>query len=450
MSATASPPRPPVRQIIIYAIGQLGWSLAVYGVANLLVYFYLPPENAAGRPVFPAFVYQGALLGFGTLIGLITFGGRLLDAITDPLIAGWSDRITARMGKRKFLMAIAAFPLALLSFLAFFPLQAGATTTNVLWLVSIVVLFYIFFTLYMVPYTALISELGHHPDDRLKISTYIAISWALGFLIASNIYGMQALLEAHYHSVQAFQLAMAGISLLSFIALLVPVLFLQENRYALQQTSQASAYTSLRAVWSYRPFRLFLLSDIMYWLSLSFIQVGVSYYIMVLMGLPKSYASLFMVIAFLTSLACYALVNYLVPRYGKKPLVLFSFLVLAAIFALTTLSPFLPGRPVFYFLAVASGFPMAVFSIVPNALIADMIHVYRHRTGQQLSAMFFGVRNFGMKFGMSLANLIFPSLLLLGKSTDQPLGVQVAAGLAVLFCLLGFFLFRYVEIPTEE
>ena len=60
--------------------------------------------------------------------------------------------------------------------------------------------------------------------------------------------------------------------------------------------------------------------------------------------------------------------------------------------------------------------------------------------------MFYGVRNFMMKMGISLANLIFPSLLLFGKSADNPAGVQLTAAAAAVFCILGWVLFRKYEV----
>jgi hypothetical protein len=47
---------------IAFASGQIGWSLAVFGFTELIYFFYLPPDN--GKPLFKAFVYQGALMDF--------------------------------------------------------------------------------------------------------------------------------------------------------------------------------------------------------------------------------------------------------------------------------------------------------------------------------------------------------------------------------------------------
>lgn len=77
--------RPPLGALILYATGQLGWSLASFSVGNLLIYFYMPPEQ--GAPVFPSFIYQSAVLGVLTLIGILSAAGRVFDGVIDPLIA---------------------------------------------------------------------------------------------------------------------------------------------------------------------------------------------------------------------------------------------------------------------------------------------------------------------------------------------------------------------------
>jgi len=91
--------RPTIGQIIIYALGQFGWALASFCVANALIYFYAPPEDVGAD--FPAFIKGGSVFIGLTLIGIIGFGGRILDGFTDPMIATYSDRMQSKMGKRK-------------------------------------------------------------------------------------------------------------------------------------------------------------------------------------------------------------------------------------------------------------------------------------------------------------------------------------------------------------
>ena len=44
----------PLLRKIAFAMGQTGWSLAVFGFTELIYQFYLPPDN--GKPMFKAFV----------------------------------------------------------------------------------------------------------------------------------------------------------------------------------------------------------------------------------------------------------------------------------------------------------------------------------------------------------------------------------------------------------
>jgi len=130
----------PLWKKIMYALGQLGWSLASFSIGNLLIYFYLPPESG-DRAIFPAYIYQGYVIGVLTIIGLIYAFGRLWDAVTDPIIAGMSDRSRSPFGRRRKFLAISAFPFALLSILAFTPPVNALSPWNAVWLFVIVTLF---------------------------------------------------------------------------------------------------------------------------------------------------------------------------------------------------------------------------------------------------------------------------------------------------------------------
>ncbi|HMQ49556.1 MAG TPA: MFS transporter [Saprospiraceae bacterium] len=441
-------PRPPFSQILVFGLGQLGWSLVSFGAANLLVYYYMPPEAEAGSNNFPSYIYQGAILGFATLVGLINFGGRIFDMITDPLIAAWSDRVESKFGKRKKLMAIAALPLALFSFLMFWPLTQSESSTNAAWLVGCILLFYLAFTIYAIPFLALVSELGHHPPDRMRISTVISIAWSIGFLIGSSAYAIQSWLENYYYYSPevAFQWVVGIFALVSFVLMVIPLVFLQENKYCYQSTTDISAFKSARLIFSNRNFNFFLVADLMYWLALTFIQMGISYYVILLFGFDKAMASLFLALGFLCSFLFYWPINIVVARTGKKKVVMAAFLTFSLIFAVTVFMPYLPisKNALFYGLAISSGFPLAAFGVMPTAIIADIVYEQEQLTGQQQAGMFYAIRNFMMKAGISVANFIFPSLLLMGKSADNPMGVKVSLFLALLFCALGFFCFsRY-------
>ena len=77
----------------IFALGQFGWSLLSGVVSNWMVYYYTgtPSEQNPNTGLFASGITQNPILFKLTLFGLVLTCGRIFDAITDPLIAGWSD-----------------------------------------------------------------------------------------------------------------------------------------------------------------------------------------------------------------------------------------------------------------------------------------------------------------------------------------------------------------------
>ena len=450
MNEATMPMKLPRWKLVMFALGQLGWSLASWSVSNALTFFFLPPEKSGSAGLFPTFIFQGAIFGALTIIGLINAGGRVWDAITDPLIANLSDRSHSGLGRRRLFLLISAIPTALFALLVFVPIADGATrsgqTANAIWLAVTMTLYYWFITMYCTPYNALISELGHSPNERLGISTAISVTWALGFAIGNQAYAIYPALGSalHLEPARAFQYTVGGFELIAAILMLLPVIFIDERKYAEVHASDEGVFQAVASTFRNRDFRTFVFSDLPYWVALNFIQMGITYYIITLLDLPESLPSLLMLVMFVLSFVFYVPVNLV----AKKPVLVFAF----AAFALDFLVVFflgklpLPAVAQAWLIAVLASLPLAIFGILPNAIVADIAESHGIETGQYKAGIFFGARTFMMKMGIALANLLFPSLLLLGKSAAHPVGIRVSAVCALAFCLIGMLLFlRYDE-----
>ncbi len=432
---------------ILYALGQFGWSLAIFGVGNLLPYFYMPPES--GKEVlFPSFIYAGPILLVATIIGVIGAGGRLIDAVTDPLIANWSDRATFKFGRRRTFMAIGFIPCAIFSFLVFYPLTHYESSLNAYWLTLCITLFYIFLTIYLIPYTAWISELGHNNKERLQISTFISVTYALGLGLGTQVFALQSYLENAYNmaSTEAFQAILGSFAALSAILMALP-LFINEQKYCLQNKSDQASFEAVKTVFRNRNFRFFALSDLMYWLSMTFIVTGLSYYLTVLLQLDKSYVSLLEIGLLGLSFLFYPVVNYLANRKGKKILITAGFVQFSILFGLIFFLGKFPLSPLVQasMLLLFSIFAVAIFGILPNVIVADIADEDAKRTNNHNVGMFYAARGFTMKIGISIATFLFPTLLLLGKSVENDAGIRATGIAAMIFCILGLILFQFYE-----
>jgi len=427
---------------MMYALGQLGWSLTSFAVGNLLVYFYMPPED--GTASFPPFFFQGAVIGVLTIVGIIFAVGRLFDAITDPVIAGMSDRGKFKMGRRRWFLAVSALPFAVLSVVAFIPPIAESSPVNAVFITVIVLLYYLFMTMYVTPYFALLSEIGHTPNERLQLSTMISITWAIGFAIGSQAYSLQGVFEGNGLSpLTAFRVVVVLFALIGFFFMLMPILFIDEKKYCEGHVSNEGIFESVMSAFKNKNFLRFTLSDLAYWVSLTCISTGLIYYITILLRQPKETASFLQLMMFGLSLLFYVPTNLIAKKTGKKNLLLFAFVIFFATFAIVFFLGKIPGLTFMgqgWLLVVFAAIPLAIFGILPNAMVADIAEADGIKTGNYKAGIFFGARTFMSKMGQSVAGILFPSLLILGKSVENDLGVRLTAMAALVFLVLGILL----------
>ena len=467
------------KQMIIFSVGQFGWSLLGGIISAWLVTFFMP--TAADAALGATQYIRGGLVigGFLTIIGLITALSRIFDAVTDPLIASLSDRSTNPRGRRIPFMQLAAIPFAVVTMLLFCIDFGAGSWANILWVSVMIVLFYLFMTMYCTPYNALISEFGQNQEDRMFISTAISFTYLFGTLFAYVpfvIAGASAdgpklvtsLLEnmgmtATQAYAWSFRVCFIFLSVIACVAMLLPAFLLKETEFVTPKPSNENVFKSLTSTFKNKDFRVFAGSDIMYWVGLTMFQTGLPFFVKVSMGFDAGMVMLFMGGMSILAAVFYPFVTKFVKKWGKKKLVIAGFLGLAVCYAITAVSSipgFLPkegganGLSWAFGVAimVLSALPMALLGIIPQSIVADVAEAEAVTTGQNREGMFFAARTFAMKFGQSLAMILFTSFALiggheqLGEIYPAKTGMLIAAIAAVVFCVLGaVILFFYRE-----
>ena len=164
----------------IFAIGQFGWSLLSGIIATWLVHLYTgnAEKFMDTNGILSQFISQNPLIASLTLFGIITAVGRLFDAITDPLIASWSDRSDYKDGRRIPFLKAASVPFALITLAVFVLPRTASVSANNTIIFVLLMLFYLVMTIYCTPYNALIAELGDTQKNRINVSTFISFTFA--------------------------------------------------------------------------------------------------------------------------------------------------------------------------------------------------------------------------------------------------------------------------------
>jgi Na+/melibiose symporter-like transporter len=440
------------RKKVLYALGQFGLVLCAYGVGKFFSAFFVN-RSFSDAPVFPEYVYQGYLFGFFTIMGLIIALTRLVDAVAGVFAGHASDRSRMKRGRRTGFMLGSAAPLALFSVLVFMPPVEGSSILNAAVVLVTTSLFYVLLALYTTPYLALMSECGNSTNDRIKISTLMAVATACAALLGDRIVYFVDRVGALTGSspVVAFRFVLFAYALVSFLCMLSPALFIDERRYAKSEPVTGTLSASFTAVFKDTCFRPYLVADIMYRIASSFAMAGFSYYVTVLLGLPVSFIVFFLLFIFFANIAFYVPISILVQKLGKRRMLFAAFLMLmiflsASIFAGTYPIPSVIQGTI---LSILVAIPIAIFTVVPNAVVADLAVAAEKKTGVQRAGMYFGVYSLVMKLGQMFSLLLFPLVMSIGARRHNgagTAGLRTTLLLAAVFSLVGFFaLFGYRE-----
>lgn len=428
----------------LFAVGQLGWSMLSGVVTSWLVYFYQPSDDVVSKGQ-TLFLPQGAVFIGLTIIGLIAAIGRIFDAVTDPWIAGKSDRCRSRLGRRIPFMRAAAVPLGIVTVLVFFSPVNFTSPVNGIFLLVMDLLFYLFMTIYCTPFNALIPELGRTQEARINVSTYISFTFIIGTATAYLLPNIAGAFEGSVGYTWSMRIAVMILSAIGVICMLIPAFAIRESDYADTTPSETTAFRSLAKTFKNHEFQKFVGSDVLYWIALTLFQTGFPFYITVLMKLPDSMSFILFALMTGVSVLFYAPVNGLAKKYGKKRLVTIAFIFFACVFLLTSVCGLfgISGMVWGLLIAILGGIPMAVLGILPQAIVADIAEADGKTTGENRQGMFYAARTFAFKLGQSVAMLLFTSLALIGSNG---FGYRVTAIVAAVLCLMGgIVLFSYNE-----
>ena len=123
-----------------------------------------------------------ALAGFALLLALV------FDAVSDPLVGRWSDRVRTRLGRRHPFLYAAVVPVAVCYYCLWVPPELSEAGTFA-WLLAFTIGLRLSLTMHSVPFNALLPELAPDYDERTRLMNYsVSAAWFFGTLISVAMY----------------------------------------------------------------------------------------------------------------------------------------------------------------------------------------------------------------------------------------------------------------------
>lgn len=436
---------------MIYACGNVG--IGFIGTTHMLylIYFFFPPKDAGLPYVIP----QGSLFLGLTILGLICALGRVVDAITDPLIASWSDNCENPKGKRTIFMKRVSLFFALVYALVFFvPMPDSIYPINIVWVALMLALGALFQTIFAIPHNALLVEIAEHPDDKVDLTTFAAVFWFISFVIVSFSSYVWGFLSSRFNLeiAVAMKYTFAIMCAIGFFFLMIPSVFIDETKYRNPQKKivfkKIPFKKSLKLVMSNSNFRVLLCWNTLYSLATGLFEGGLIYFITVLARKSANMQGPLTVIIGAITLASYPFINYFAKKYEKIKLVKMGFVLFLLMFACLSVMG-LWGVPITIVLALVVIFaplPQSVFGMLPGAMIADCAAWGEANTNENVTGMYMAAGGFIAKIAATLNSILFTSLLLFGKDIGDDLGIRLITIIGGVLCIVGLmFANKYNE-----
>lgn len=438
--------------IVLYCLPLFAVGLFTTMLNNYLIYFY-QPTAASGLPtlITQGYVFAGVL----TVIGLIKALGHIIDAVSDPMVASLSDKSGHRDGRRIPFLRRYAVPFALCALLIFCS-PFDAPLLNDIWLAVFIWGYYIFYTLYMIPHSALLPEMVRDEGLLVDSYTYHSLFFVVGSMLGYATPAIVSLIKGLGVSpIAAWRLTFLAFTVVGVALLLVPTLVIQEKDYVSSVRPTAPLMASLKHAFSNRHFRVVTLGQLFEGTGMSFFQACIMYYITELMGIPEEQSIIIMATSIVGSLALYPVINKWSKRFGKKiPMIVGCVVFAAAEFIICFVDAFPKDNAMVTAVAFALfvSLPFAVLNILPASMMADVIRYDTVKTGVNQEGTFAAAKSFVTKMGTSIATMIVPSLVVVGAVTGQSVGRQgllltaVAGGMFTLISVAVYAMYREKEI----
>ncbi len=360
---------------------------------------------------------QGHRIISSSIIGSAVFSGTLIQALSNPFIGNFSDKLKFKIGRRKFFILTGFIPLAVFFALIWIPQGQGLYMAILL---SVYLIAFNFLFAYVVlPYQALIPEIAIYPDDRVILTTIASYFTIAGIVLASLIPSVMFALHYSFFDVGI------TISIITIVSYLIVVISIKEAKIGKTVPQNYSIATAFVQTFKNRTFDMYILAYIFFQFGFYFFESSLGYYVedVVMPGNSSysSYIGLFTLVAVISAVIFSPILVKFTKRYGEKMSFIVFMSYLGAIVILSFaigLASILSNVIQMFIVMVLAGLGLTAYFILPNAIVSEIIDEDELATGYRREGMYFGVQGLleripsglsGFVLGLWISNFFLPT-----------------------------------------
>ncbi len=338
----------------------------------------------------------------------IIFVGKMWDAVTDPLMGFVSDHTKSRFGRRRVYFLFGAALVALSFFLMWNSFGIAPGSGLMLYHMLAYMLFGTAFTVVMVPYNAILSDMTTDYNQRTRY-TAVRMMFSGGASLVCAV--APAMMIARLGSTvngpaqKPGYLAMAAAFGLVFgIAWLATFFGTRENR-AYQQPDTKSGLRQWRGLFQNRSYRVYLGIFLSVQIAIDLLLALFVFYIDIVLMNYQAY-QVIMAVLMIFQLVFMGFVNVLAQKKGKAfPLLVGMPVWIAASFAFLFFTPSTPLAAVCVVAGVIA-FGAACGNLCTWSMLSDSYDVGEVMTGHRHEGLYSGFTTFIRKFASGFSVLL--------------------------------------------
>jgi glycoside/pentoside/hexuronide:cation symporter, GPH family len=410
-------------------------------------------QNASGKlPFLTKFIYgigdwgnttTSTIIGFFFLFFLtdvallppiyitpVMLIGTIWDAINDPLIGVFADRVNTRWGRRRPFFLFVAVPFGLSFMLLWWVPPLSRDIALMFYYMAAYILFDTAFTSLTVPYGALTPELTQDYDERTQLNGFRMGTSMFGGLIAAF---MVPVIAGLFADKRMGYLVMAVIfGSLAMIPYFV-IFFKIKEKYTSTDSSNLNIISGFIYTWKNRAFRYTAGIYTTAWMTVALVQALFVYYVTYWMHMGDQLDYLLAAVQ-LASFLCIPIIVKLSEKIAKTRAYILGMVWWAIVMLILSFLQPTAGKVV-YFIAALAGMGVAAAHVIPWSLIPDVVDDDELITGHRREGTFYGFMVLIQKSGTAIVLALLPWVFSL--TGYIPNGEQNPATLLAIRIMMG-------------
>jgi Na+/melibiose symporter-like transporter len=421
-------------------------------------------ENLANNSLLSlAYPIFGVGMGISPFyIGLALSVSRIIEAVTDPLMGNITDNTKSRWGRRRPWIFIGSILMSVLFAAIWFTPRMPNSPWPVVYLIVMCSLFYMAFTLWVIPFSGLGLELAEDYDERTQLMAFrVAPAFIVGIAI-SSLYKLTLMKDIwHGNEVIGARYVCSVVAVLMLITGIIPAIFCRE-RYSQTHHEKIKLWPSIVLTFKDRSFMLLIGSAFFVFVGLFFMIPLLTYISLyyVCQGSKDLMATIGMytgIVQATAQILSMFLIGFIAKYFDKKK-ILIAGLGIGIIGYLSSWFLFTPKIPYLAILPpVIINIGLCACWVLNGSFNADICDYDELKTGRRREGMYSAVFSFLSKLAIALVSTVSSWILVqlgfVGKiihPTAQQLftlrwfyiAVPVVAMFLAIFCMWGYPLTR--------